>query len=137
MCIYKPSSEKKNLRNGFSAPALTWCAASPTSTPCASRPTWRNTRSSPRRSPRKRNKCADPLGRLALLFLLQREDRGIAARPVRRHQAGLRIVVRPRRPLTADDGLVLGRADRVHGVGKCIGRGACVEKQRTAEIGVV
>src|SRR5688572_15067348 len=134
---FKSSSGKKKPLNGWSAPAWTWCAARPTNTPCASRPTWRNTRSSPRRSQRKRNKCADPLGRLALLFLLQREDRGIAAGPVRRHQAGLRIVVRPRRALAANDGLVLGRADRVHGVGKCVGRGKRVEKQRPAEVRAV
>ena len=73
----------------------------------------------------------------ALFLLLQREDRRVAARPVRRHQARPRIVVRPLRALAADDRLVPGREDRVPGVRERVRRGQRVEQQRPAEVGEV
>src|SRR5688572_15613211 len=73
-------------------------------------------------------------GRRAVLLLLQGEDGRIALRPVGRHQAGLRVVMRELGALAAHDHLVLGRADRVDGVRERIRGAQRIEEQRTAEV---
>src|SRR5262249_9381881 len=77
------------------------------------------------------------LARIPRFFLLQREDRRVSAGPIGRHQAWARIVVRPPRRLAPYHLTIVACRQGIIGVGKGIGGGKRVEKQRPAHVGQV
>ena len=77
------------------------------------------------------------LARDPRFFLLQREDRRVSTRPIGRHQAWARIVVRPTCRLTPNELTIVTRRQGIMGVGKSVRRGERVEKQRTTDVGKV
>ena len=74
---------------------------------------------------------------LGVFFLLQGEDRGIAARPIWRNQTGARVTMRKRRALAAQDHLTVFRLDRIDRVRERVGRSQCLKQQRPAEVGII